>query len=288
MINVLVTGGNGQLGASIKSIQKNYPSFNFAYTDYEDLDITDLDQLSAYFQSNSFQYCINCAAYTAVDKAETETELAERINALAAYNLAKMCKDNNITLIHISTDFVFEGNQSSLYKETDQASPISVYGSTKLEGEKQITKTLQNYFILRTSWLYSEFGNNFMKTMIRLANDRDELNIVADQIGTPTYAPDLADVICKIMDRNSKDYGIYHYSNEGIASWYDFAKAIFDLNNNSIIANPITTEQYPTPAKRPAFSVMDKSKIKKTFNLSIPYWRDSLKVAIKKYNEQQS
>lgn len=199
--------------------------------------------------------------------------------------MAVVCNQNETTLIHISTDFVFDGSQSKAYLETDIAKPISVYGATKLKGEQHIIKTISQHFILRTSWLYSEHGNNFMKTMLKLAKERDVLNIVSDQIGTPTYATDLADVIYNIITTKNTDYGLYHFSNEGVASWYDFAKAIFDIKNIKIKTNPIKTEVYPTPAKKPIFSVLDKTKIKSTLNIEIPYWRDSLKKAISNYNE---
>lgn len=287
MTEVLVTGGKGQLGLSIKIIKKKYPELNFVYTDFDELDITDFKQVSKYFQNNSFDYCINCAAYTDVDKAEEEQEQAEKINSIGAKNLAEICKDNNTTLIHISTDFVFEGRRHKAYSEKDSTNPISVYGSTKLKGEHYVANINPKHFILRTSWLYSEYGKNFMRTMLKLAEERDELNIVEDQKGTPTYAADLAGVIVEIIVSKNKNYGLYHYSNEGIASWYDFAKAIFEINQVNIKVNPIRTEEYPTPAKRPSFSVLDKTKIKNTLKIDIPYWKDSLKTALDNYHEQE-
>ena len=286
MINVLVTGANGQLASSIKDLESQYGNLNFIYTDYVELDITDKNAIKAFFNNfSNINYCINCAAYTAVDRAEEERELAKKINSIGAKNLAEICKNENTTIIHISTDFVFEGTNAKAYKENDLAKPISVYGSTKLDGEHHVAKISPKYFILRTSWLYSEHGKNFMKTMLSLAKDREELDIVADQIGTPTYATDLASVIFKIVTTNNTDYGIYHYSNEGVASWYDFAKAIFEISNTKIKVCAITTEAYPTPAKRPHFSILDKTKIKNILNIDVPYWRDSLKIAISKYNE---
>ncbi|WP_411893962.1 dTDP-4-dehydrorhamnose reductase [Winogradskyella sp. A2] len=286
MVNVLVTGANGQLASSIKDLESQYDNLNFIYTDYLELDITDKKAIQVFFNSfPNINYCINCAAYTAVDKAEEERERAEKINAIGAKNLAEICKNENTTIIHISTDFVFEGTNAKAYKETDLAKPISVYGSTKLEGELHIARISPKYFILRTSWLYSEYGKNFMKTMLSLANYKEELDIVTDQIGTPTYATDLASVIFKIVTTNNTDYGIYHYSNEGVASWYDFAKAIFEISNTKIKVYAITTEAYPTPAKRPHFSILDKTKIKNILKIDVPYWRDSLKIAISKYNE---
>ena len=281
MMNVLVTGSNGQLASCIKDHAKQYDGLNFIYTDYEELDICNLNDLEEFFKTNQkIDYCINCAAYTAVDKAESEVEKAFEINATGPKNLAQVCSEFDTILIQISTDFVFDGEKTEPYTETDVAKPISVYGASKLEGEEEIKKTLETYFILRTSWLYSEYGTNFMKTMLKLAETRDEISVVSDQIGTPTYAGDLADVILKIITSNTKSFGLYHYSNEGVASWYDFAKAIFEASNIEIKLNPIKTSAYPTPAKRPLFSVMEKTKIKETLNIEIPFWRESLKKAI--------
>lgn len=287
MINVLITGGNGQLASSIKNLEKQYDDLNFIYTDFEDLDVTNHSQVSNFFLNTpKLDFCVNCAAYTNVDKAESEKELAKSINSNGVINLAKACKQNNVKLIHISTDFVFEGSKPIAYLETDSTHPLSVYGDTKLEGEQHIIRINPKYFILRTSWLYSEYGNNFMKNMLKIAKDSGVLNIVDDQIGTPTYATDLATVIFQIISSNNTNYGLYHYSNEGIASWYDFAKAIFEIKQLKIKINSIKTEAYLTQAKRPIFSVLDKTKIKKTLNIKIPYWRDSLKKAIANYNEQ--
>jgi dTDP-4-dehydrorhamnose reductase len=281
MINILITGSNGQLGSCIKSLSSNYDGLNFIFTDYQDLDICKKEEVRAFFKSNEhINYCINCAAYTAVDKAEEDKENAFLINALGPKHLALACKENNTTLIQISTDFVFDGNKTAPYTETDVPNPISVYGDTKLKGEKEIEKMLQKYFIIRTSWLYSEHGNNFMKTMLKLAETRDEIGVVSDQIGSPTYAGDLTEVIIHIIRQKSKNYGTYHYSNEGIASWYDFAKAIFNFSSIKIKVNPIKTEAYPTPAKRPVFSVLDKSKIKNNLKVDILYWKESLKKAV--------
>ncbi|RBP34677.1 dTDP-4-dehydrorhamnose reductase [Oceanihabitans sediminis] len=284
MINILVTGGNGQLATCIKDIESNYSNLNIIYTDSDILDITDLKAVQNFFNNKTIHYCINCAAYTAVDKAETEQQVAKEINTLGPSNLARICKDNKTTLIQISTDFVFKGDKSIAYIETDTTIPTGIYALTKLEGEQEVARYLNQHFIIRTSWLYSENGNNFMKTMIKLSHDRNELNVVADQIGTPTYATDLAETILKIITTNHQEYGIYHYSNEGVASWYDFAKAIFEEARINIKVLPIKTKEYPTPAKRPHFSVLDKSKIKTSLNIEIPYWRDSLKKALSNYN----
>lgn len=280
MVTILVTGGNGQLANCIKSISNNLQEYNIIYSNSSDLDISSENQVNYFFTNHKIDWCINCAAYTAVDKAETEFLLAHKINNEGAKNLALACKKHNAKLIHISTDLVFGGNKNKPYKECDITNPINVYGQTKLDGEKQIQSNFDKYFIIRTSWLYSEFGNNFMKTMLRLASERQELSIVNDQTGTPTYAVDLAHVILKIINTNSSKYGLYHYSNNGTVSWYDFAKAIFEMNNASIITHPIPSSAFPTPAKRPHYSMLDKSKIKNTFDIEIPNWKQSLKLAL--------
>ena len=278
MMNVLVTGSNGQLASCIKDHAKQYDGLNFIYTDYQELDICDLNQVNAFFKSNhKIHYCINCAAYTAVDKAETDVEKAFEINAQGPKNLALVCNAQDTILIHVSTDFVFDGNRSEPYTETDIPNPISVYGASKLKGEIEIQKGLKKHFIIRTSWLYSEHGANFMKTMLRLAETRDEISVVSDQTGTPTYAGDLADVILKTITTKNTSFGVYHYSNEGVASGYDFAKAIFEGSKLKIKTTPIKTEAYPTPAKRPVYSVMDKTKIKSSLKIEIPLWDDNIK-----------
>ena len=285
MMNVLVTGSNGQLASCIKDLAKQYDGLNFIYTDYKELDICDLSQVNTFFESHSkIHYCINCAAYTAVDKAETEVDKAFEINATGAKNLAIVCDKFDTILIQVSTDFVFDGEKKEPYTETDVAKPISVYGASKLQGEIEIKQILETYFILRTSWLYSEHGANFMKTMLKLAETRDEISVVSDQIGTPTYAGDLADVILKIISSKNTNFGLYHYSNKGVASWYDFAKTIFEASHSQIKLNPIKTAAYPTPAKRPFYSVLNKSRIKKNLKVETPYWRDSLVKALDKLN----
>jgi len=283
MMNVLVTGSNGQLASCIKDLAKDHKNLNFIYTDYQELDICDLNQIKTFFKSSpKIAYCINCAAYTAVDKAESEAEKAFEINAQGAKNLAIVCHEFDAVLIQISTDFVFDGEKNEPYLETDVTNPISVYGASKLQGEVEVKQQLEKYFIFRTSWLYSEHGNNFMKTMLRLAETRDEISVVSDQIGTPTYAGDLADVILKLISSKNTNFGLYHYSNEGVVSWYDFAKAIFEVSAIEIKLNPIKTEAYPTPAKRPAYSVMDKIKIKSALKIEIPFWKDNIKNIINK------
>ena len=278
---VLVTGANGQLGQAIQSISGNYPEIDFVFCDLSTLDITNVNQIKETFKQFKPNYCINAAAYTAVDKAESEPEKAFSINVTGAKNLAEACKENNTILLHISTDFVFDGNKKVPYSEEDVPKPTGVYGQTKLDGEKAIQKTFDNYFIIRTSWVYSQFANNFMKTMLRLGLERDSLSVVNDQIGTPTNAVDLAEVLVKVIKTyNSQltthNFGIYNFSNEGQCSWYDFAKKIFEINDIEIDLKPIPTSSYPTPAKRPAFSVLNKTKIKNSFDLQICNWEDSL------------
>jgi len=277
MKKVLVTGGNGQLATCIKDIDKTAAEYQFVYVDLPEFDITDKEKVIGFFNENDISYCINCAAYTAVDKAESEKDLAHAVNVIGAKNLAEACREFSAVMLQISTDFVFDGKQGATYYETDVTNPLGVYGLTKLQGEKAVSETLEQHYILRTSWLYSEHGNNFVKTMLRLGAERDMLNVVSDQIGTPTYAGDLAKLTLQLITEEKKDYGAYHYSNEGVASWYDFTMAIFELAKVDCKVLPIKTEAYPTPAKRPAFSVMDKSKIKSTLQIEIPYWRESLR-----------
>jgi len=281
MINVLITGSNGQLASCIKDRAKQYKGLNFIYTDYQELDIRNLNHVEGFFKANQkIDYCINCAAYTAVDKAESDVEKAFEINAQGPKNLATICNEQNTILIHISTDFVFDGEKTEPYTETDIPKPISVYGASKLKGEVEIQKTLKKHFIIRTSWLYSEHGINFMKTMLNLAKTRDEISVVSDQIGTPTYAGDLANVILKIITSNSRSFGLYHYSNEGVASWYDFASVIFKSHKLSINLIPILSNQYPAAAKRPKNSVLDSGKAEEVFNMTPPQWEISLKKLI--------
>lgn len=284
MINVLVTGSKGQLALCIKDVVEETPKMRIIYTDIEELDITDSEKVKTFFKEHSISHCINCAAYTAVDAAESNHSLAKAVNEDGAICLAKACKELGAVLIHISTDFVFDGEKTDLYTERDETNPLSVYGRTKLNGEIAISRILERHFIIRTSWLYSEYQHNFVKTMLRLGNERDAISVVCDQIGTPTYAGDFAKVLVNIILEDSSSYGTYHYSNEGVASWYDFAKAIFDKSDTLIKLKPIKTEEYPTPATRPKFSVMDKGKIKKVFKLDIPYWGDSLEHCIKRIN----
>jgi len=281
MHTTLVFGGSGQLGQCLLTVAERTGFEGMVFPPEGEANILNVDSLTGLFEKYKPVYSINCAAYTAVDKAEDELELARKVNRDGAENLARLCAKYNCTLIHISTDFVFEGNIPKLLTEDDATAPISVYGLTKLEGEHAVAANADKYYTLRTSWLYSEYANNFVKTMLKLAADRSELNIIADQVGTPTYAIDLAGTILHIINNDNQQYGVYHYSNEGVTSWFDFAVSIFDIAGVKIKVNPITTAQYPTKATRPKFSAMDKSKIKSTFSLSIPYWRDSLIACIK-------
>jgi len=284
--SILVTGANGQLGSELRQLSAELP-YDFNFTDVEELDLTKKDVVFEYFKVRNIDFCINCAAYTAVDKAEGDLDMAYKINASAVENLALACEANETTLIHISTDFVFDGHFFRPITEMDEPNPISVYGQTKLEGERLAQVACSRTIIIRTSWLYSTFGNNFVKTMLRLAETQRELNVINDQAGTPTYAADLAELIIRMIEIGVADglvdkFGIYHYSNEGVASWYDFAYAIFEESNVRIKVNPILNSGYPTPAKRPHFSVMDKSKIKSVFRIDIPHWRESLRVCLSK------
>lgn len=273
---IIVFGASGQLGQCIKSVADIKGINNIIFPHESEANILDTDALNHIFEKYKPAYAINCAAYTAVDKAEEDYDLAHRVNVIGADNLAVQCKKYNAVLIHISTDFVFKGDKATPRVETDEANPISVYGQTKLDSEKVVEAILPQHFIIRTGWLYSEYANNFVKTMLKLGAERNELKIIADQVGTPTYAIDLAGFILYIIELNSKAYGTYHYSNEGVTSWFDFARAIFDISATDVKAIPIRTDEYPTKATRPAYSVMDKTKVKQTFNIEIPYWRDSL------------
>ncbi|MEO0058484.1 MAG: dTDP-4-dehydrorhamnose reductase [Bacteroidota bacterium] len=278
---VLVTGANGQLGQSLHFIAKNYLEITFVYCDSKTLDITNLVNVSNVFEQFKPNFCINAAAYTAVDKAESEPEKAFAINVTGAKNLAEVCKSHNTALLHVSTDFVFDGNANTPYLETDIPSPTGVYGQTKLDGERVIQAIWNKHYIVRTSWVYSQFANNFMKTMLRCGRERDTLSVVEDQIGTPTNAIDLANALVRMIQKtdsySAENFGIYNFSNQGQCSWYDFAKAIFENNDVKIDLKPISTSGYPTLAKRPMYSVLDKSKIKKIFGIEIKEWQESLK-----------
>jgi dTDP-4-dehydrorhamnose reductase len=281
-MKILITGSKGQLGNEIRVLAENYPDFDFIYTDIEELDITDGGKVDAFFVANQPDVIVNCAAYTAVDKAESDESMALLINAKAVENLTKSASKSKTLMIHISTDYVFDGKLYLPYIESDTTSPQSAYGRTKLAGEEAVLKFASKGMIIRTSWLYSAFGNNFIKTMIKYGTERDELRVVYDQIGTPTYAKDLAKAVLDIIPYATKKTGveIFHYSNEGVASWYDFAIAIMNYAGISCRIKPITTKEYPLPAPRPCYSVLNKSKIKDSYKIDIPYWVDSVKDCI--------
>lgn len=286
-MKILVTGSKGQLGNEIRTIAEMYPDFEFLYTDVEELDITDLLKVEAYFTENKPNVIVNCAAYTAVDKAEADESTAVLINAAAVQNLAKTSALHDVLMIHISTDYVFDGISHLPYKETDKTNPQSAYGRTKLAGEDAVRRYATKAVILRTSWLYSAFGNNFVKTMIKYGTERDQLNVVFDQVGTPTYAKDLAKVILDILPSALQESGteLFHFSNEGVASWYDFARFVITFSEINCEINPIRTEEYPSPTPRPCFSVLDKSKIKGVYKIKIPYWTDGVKDCIRRLKQ---
>ncbi len=284
MKSILVTGAKGQLGNSILELSKLQEGTKFLFTDQDELDITKGDEVKSFFALHKPDYCINCAAYTAVDKAELESALAFKINSEGVKNLVEACMEQGTVFIQISTDFIFDGKKSVPYLETDTPNPISIYGKSKYDAERIVEELMEKYFIIRTSWVYSEYGQNFVKTMIRLAKERDSLSIIDDQVGTPTYATDLAAVILQIINEGHKEYGIYNYSGEGIASWYDFAIAIFEEKHMDIEVIPIPSEAYPTDAKRPSFSVLNKKKIRTNLGISIPHWRKSLRSCLAKFD----
>ncbi|MHB1105202.1 MAG: dTDP-4-dehydrorhamnose reductase [Lutibacter sp.] len=278
MFNILVTGASGQLGSEIGVLAVSYPQYNFFFSDKADLDITNKKAIESYLYKNKINTIINCAAYTAVDKAESEFELVNKINHIAVKYLAEVAKLYLCKFIHISTDYVFDGKAHKPYIETDIPNPQSVYGKTKFEGELALQKiNPSNSIIIRTSWVYSSFGNNFVKTMLRLGKERDVLNVIDDQIGTPTYAADLAKTILEILPKiNNKKVEVFHYTNEGVCSWYDFAKAIFENKNINCKIQPISTAKYPTIAKRPHYSALNKTNIKEVYKIKIPHWKDSM------------
>lgn len=277
MKKILIIGGNGQLGNCLNKLSSEYTlDYEFHFTDYDTLDITNQKQINEYFSEYEPHYCINVSAYTAVDLAEQEKEKAFAINAEGVKYLAEACAEKGIDLIHISTDYVFDGNINIPYSEDDFTNPLSVYGASKLEGENLALENNPKTIIIRTSWLYSEFGKNFVKTMLNLFGSKDELNVVADQFGQPTNANDLAEVIMKIISTEEKEYGVFHFSNYPETTWFDFAKKIAELSKSKIKINPISTEQYPTPAKRPMRSTMCLDKIENSYNIEPKYWENSL------------
>ncbi len=286
-MNVLVTGANGQLGNEMRLMAQN-SSHHYIFTDVEELDITDINDILQTVKEKEIQIIVNCAAYTNVDKAENDFDIANALNNIAVGRLANVAKAQNATLIHISTDYVFNGNNHIPYTEDDITDPIGVYGKTKLAGEETIKKVGCNYIILRTAWLYSKWGNNFVKTMQKLTLEKDSLSVIFDQIGSPTYAKDLAHAISLIIERNMlNQQGIYHYSNEGVCSWFDFAKEICELSGHNCNITPIHSQDYPSKVTRPHYSVLDKTKFKETFGSPVPYWKDSLKKCINELKEMQ-
>jgi dTDP-4-dehydrorhamnose reductase len=286
MMNILVTGCNGQLGNEIQLLEKEYKEYQFFNTDVEQLDITDDKAIENFVREHEIDGIINCAAYTAVDKAESNKDLCTRLNTEAPAYLAIAVEARGGWLVQISTDYVFDGTKHTPYVETDQPCPDSVYGNTKLAAELAVRKLCKRTLIIRTAWLYSTFGNNFVKTMIKLGREKKELGVILDQIGTPTYARDLAKTIMTAIEKGIQP-GIYHYSNEGVISWYDFTKAIHRIAGiTSCHVKPLHTSEYPTPAKRPAYSVLDKTKIKETYDIEIPYWEESLADCIASLDNQ--
>ena len=281
-MNILVTGCNGQLGTELQKIALNDQHHQWLFTDIDTLDICNKTAVEERFVKNGIDACINCAAYTAVDKAEDEPELATLVNSFAPKVLAKACNKHDALLIHVSTDYVFGGDATEPYKVDDPINPQSVYGSTKAEGERLIRESGCNYMIVRTAWLYSSVGKNFVKTMLMLGDTKDEINVVADQRGCPTWAHDLAVALLALLKKNGKDevHETFHFTNEGQITWYDFATAIMEIGGKHCKVNPITTDQYPTKAKRPAYSVLDLSKIKEYAGIEIPDWRESLEKCI--------
>ncbi|MCF0207631.1 MAG: dTDP-4-dehydrorhamnose reductase [Bacteroidales bacterium] len=289
MKKILVIGCNGQLGNKIRDNQSLLPNADFQYVDIDKLDISKIEEVDSFFEKNSFDVVINCAAYTAVEKAEDDIENARLANAVAPQNLAKCSKKYGYKLIHVSTDYVFDGKANTPYSEDFATNPLSVYGKTKLEGEKNITAENCGAVIVRTAWLYSEYGNNYVKTMIRLGSEGKIKGVVYDQTGTPTYAGDLAKALISIsrlyINENIWHEGIYHFTNRGVCSWYDFTMHIFELTNIKANVKPLLTSEYPTKATRPTYSVLNTSKISSTFNIEIPYWTDSLREMLENFSK---
>lgn len=284
---ILVTGANGQLGKELQAIAPAFPGYDFLFAGRDILDISDAAATAAYFEQNKISFCINCAAYTAVDKAESEEATAFLMNATGAASLATACNQHEAQLIHISTDYVFDGAADRPYPTTAPTNPVSVYGKSKLQGEVLAIQHAPSTIIIRTAWVYSSFGNNFVKTMLRLMKERESINVVNDQFGCPTYAADLAAAIVHVIasGKSKANPGIYHYSNSGIINWYQFAVAIKELSGSPCLVNPIPGAQYPTPAKRPAWSVLDTSKIREVFGVEIPAWEDSLRKCLALLNQ---
>jgi len=287
-MTILITGANGQLGQCFRELAAGNPAWRFLYVDINELDITNRRAVFSFFEKNAVQWCINCAAYAAVDKAESEPELARKVNVAGAKNLAAACARQDIPIIHFSTDYVYHGRQNAPFREDDPVSPKGVYARTKLAGDRAVLKANPLGMVIRTSWLYSLYGQNFLRTMLRLGAERPSIGVVFDQVGTPTYAPDLAAAVLQIVQKvenkaveRASIAGIWHYSNEGVTSWYDFARAIFELKNLPCRVNAIESKDFPTPVERPPYSVLNKAKIKAAFGLEIPWWRESLEGCLK-------
>jgi dTDP-4-dehydrorhamnose reductase len=289
MINILITGANGQLGNEMRRLAMGKTTNHYIFTDIAELDIINRDAIRDLVKAEDINVIVNCAAYINVDKAEDDEATADLINHKAVENLAVVCKENGATLIHVSTDYVFQGDKNLPYTEEQPTNPLGVYGQTKLAGEISIQKTGCCFLMFRTAWLYSFFGNNFVKTMRRFTSEKKFLKVVFDQVGTPTYAGDLASIIYKIIEKNMLDRtGIYHYSNEGVCSWYDFAKEIAAISGYVCDIQPCHSDEFPSKVKRPPFSVLDKTKLKETFGVTVPYWKDSLKVCIAEFEKQKN
>jgi dTDP-4-dehydrorhamnose reductase len=291
MKKILITGANGQLGSDFRELSGFFPGYNFVFTDVNELNISSEKDVRLFFEKENPDYLINCAAYTAVDNAEDDEKNANLINNIAVGILAKETFKSKVMFFHISTDYVFDGNSCTPYLETDKINPVSVYGKTKAEGELAVQKFNTEATIIRTSWLYGNYGNNFVKTMIRLGKERDSLQVVFDQIGSPTYSGDLASTILHIIDNTSKKLmpykpGIYNFSNEGVCSWYDFALATHEFAKVSCKVIPVNSSAFPTKAKRPSYSVLNKEKLKTSYRIEIPYWRDSLKNCISRMKKE--
>jgi dTDP-4-dehydrorhamnose reductase len=279
--SILITGADGQLGNALRNICRNDEKYLYCFTDVRELDICDKPRLEDFVRGNNIRLIVNCAAYTAVDKAEDDRELCCKINRDAVRNIGEIADAVHAGVIHISTDYVFDGKSTRPYRENDATSPAGIYGRSKLDGENVLLSTCPHSIIIRTAWLYSETGNNFVKTMLRLGNERDSIGVVNDQRGTPTYAGDLASAVKTILESGSFFAGIYHYTNEGVCTWYDFAKKIFEFSGLQCCVKPLRTEEYPTRAMRPAYSVLDKTKIRETYKIHIPEWEESLRKMIK-------
>lgn len=281
MKTILVTGSKGQLGNEMQLAAVRYPQFNYLYTDVDELNICDKMALNAFVKANSIDFIVNCAAYTAVDKAEDDVDLCYKINSDAVRNIGEVASENDIKVVHVSTDYVFDGTNYLPYSEDQEVCPATVYGKSKLAGEQALTQSCTDSVIIRTAWLYSSFGNNFVKTMIKLGAERDTLNVIFDQVGTPTYAADLADAILSVISAENFIPGIYHFSDEGVCSWYDFTKSIHKIAGISCNVKPIETKDYPARTPRPHYSVLNKAKIKLTYGIEIPHWEESLEKCIK-------